>query len=443
MLKRMLLSICVFMLLAVAGNVGAAEFQSIGYQAISMGGAGVASSKGSYAPYYNPALLAKPRYGGEVTLGVGVGAREINLVDHIDELSRVDIDATFNELATLDYTTGPGGEIIVNTDTVRADVSTIKKELGALSTRNGLQLMPTLSLGVQAGKIGVGVFGMSESTAAAVIDENRLDVIYYETSLGEYLEYDEVADEVTVTTEDEYNARSIEYAINNETTYLDLTGIGYAEVPIAYGHQFNLPVGTLCVGGSFKIMPGNTYAAKVKIDTASEDISDELRDSEKSDVTWGVDLGLLYNLPDMNELSFGLVCKNLNSPEYKTVFGNKLGIDPQVRAGVAWNFLNDKLTLAIDMDLTTNESFIANYDTQNLGGGISFQPVSWFSIRGGVMENLKESDVGTILTAGMGLGTKWIQLDLAGQYATEKGEFDGEEIPRYSRVQLAFVSRWN
>lgn len=100
-------------------------------------------------------------------------------------------------------------------------------------------------------------------------------------------------------------------------------------------------------------------------------------------------------------------------------------------------------TLAFDLDLTTNETFIEGYDAQFAGGGISFHPVSWCSLRAGAMKNLKENDEGLIVTAGLGLGIKWFQLDLAAQMATKTGEYDGTEIPRYGRVQLAFVSKWN
>ena len=58
------------------------------------------------------------------------------------------------------------------------------------------------------------------------------------------------------------------------------------------------------------------------------------------------------------------------------------------------------------------------------------------------MENISESDEGIIYTGGFSLGTKWIQLDVAGQLSSKKGEFEGEEIPRYARVQVSLVSKW-
>ena len=55
---------CIFL----SVSVYAAEFQPLGFEALSMGGAGVASSKGSYAAYYNPALLAVPRHKIEISI---------------------------------------------------------------------------------------------------------------------------------------------------------------------------------------------------------------------------------------------------------------------------------------------------------------------------------------------------------------------------------------
>ncbi len=51
-----------------------------------------------------------------------------------------------------------------------------------------------------------------------------------------------------------YQTRSIEYAVNNGLTYLDVKAIGIAEIPVAYGHLFELSGGNLMVGGAVKYM---------------------------------------------------------------------------------------------------------------------------------------------------------------------------------------------
>ena len=72
-------------------------------------------------------------------------------------------------------------------------------------------------------------------------------------------------------------------------------------------------------------------------------------------------MGLLYKPPLLKSLSIGLVAKNLNTPEFDTASGNVLKADPLVRAGIAYDLLLDRLTLALDADLTKNETFIENY----------------------------------------------------------------------------------
>jgi hypothetical protein len=423
----------------------AVEFQPIGFESASMGGAGVASARGSYAPYYNPALLAEHKHGAQISLSAGVGMREVNVAEHIDRLADIDIDETIDLVETSTPIVSDS-KVYANLDTsARNNITTIKNELRALSGRNGLQIMPSVSLGIQAGNFGFGAYGVSEATAYAVIDPNRLDIIIQKNipAFGEtdYVEYDETTDEFTISSLSDYQASSLEYALEN-VTYLKLTGLAYLEIPIAYGHQFTTAWGKLNCGASFKIMPGYTYDATIKIDTESGDVDSELEDVEERDTSWGIDLGLLFKPTKLPKLSLGLVGKNLNTPEFDTATGDTLKVKPQGRAGLAYDFWGDRLTVAIDGDLTKNETFIPDYDSQFIGGGINFHPFSWLSLRCGAMQNIQESDDGTIYTAGLGFGLKWFQLDVTGQASDKKGEYEDEEIPRYARVQVALVSKW-
>lgn len=461
MLRQCLFCLSLFFIVCLALPVHAAEFQPLGYEAISMGGAGVASSKGSYAPYYNPALLAKKRHTVEISLSAGVGAREVNLVDSIDTLADIDLDETIEQLENINYnnitfsnydpsTFNPANppSISVGEDTAQLseDVTTIKKVLVSLSNKNGLALMPNVALATQIGSFGLGVYGIGEASAYAVVDPLRTDLIVnlnetYQGGQSVYVELDNDTNSIVLSTEEQYNQRSLDVALSSGTTYLVLDGLIYTEVPVAYGMTIPSVPGTLSIGGSAKFMSATTYHGEVSIDTESGDISDELEDYEESDSTIGLDLGALYTPPMLSSLTLGLVAKNLNSPEFKRV-GGTTSIDPQIRAGVAYD-LGNTLSLAFDLDLTANETYIKGYDAQFMGGGVSFHPASWFSLRGGAMTNIQESDEGLIFTAGLGLGLKWLQLDLAAQMSSKSGEFDGTEIPRYTRVQLSFVSKWN
>jgi len=417
-----------------ASALHAAEFQPLGSEAMSMGGAGVAAAHGSFAAYYNPALLARHRTGGEFALSGGIGIREINLVDAIDDLADIDLDESFDRYVA---SPTPGGAV---PDDLRGDVDLVLRHVRSIADANGLQLMPTFALGAQVGNVGFGAYGISELTAHAIIDRSRTEFIV--EAGGRYFGYNEADGTYLETTLADYEAHSLEYAVNNHLTYLQLTGLIYAEIPIAYGHAFETALGELDVGGSLKAMPGRTYGLLIDIDTSSDDIADDLEESAKDATAFGVDAGVLFRPDACGTLAVGLVGKNLNTPAFATATGGTLEVKPQVRAGVALDCFDDLLTLALDLDLTSNETLIPGLDSQFIGGGASFHPASWFSVRGGAMVNMADSNDGTILTGGIGLGLKWFQLDIAGQVSTESGTYDGQDIPRYARAQVAIVSKW-
>ena len=437
--KRVIVIIGVGILLFTLGRLSsgfAVEFQPIGFEALSMGGAGVAQAKGSFCVYYNPALLAESHKGVEISFSVGIGAREINLVDHIDTLADIDITSTLDRIVD----NAPSGS---NSTEDRNNITTIKNELRDIAQINGLQLMPTASVGVRIGSIGLGVFGVSEGSAYAVIDSNKLDIIVKKTISGtdQYFKYDEGSDTYSLSTQNKYESKSLEYALNNDLTYLQLTGLAYTEVPLAYACQIKTPLGAVSLGAAIKYMYAITYDNKIKIDTESGEIEDVSKEADKRDDDWGIDVGLLYRPPAIQNLLIGITAKNINQPEFATIKGDKYKLDPMVRAGVSWGLVN-KISFAFDVDLTKNDTFLPGYASRYVGGGVNIHPTSWISLRAGLMDNVEESREGVVYTAGIGFGLKWAQIDISGQYSSKSGEYNGQTIPRYGRVQIALVSKW-
>jgi len=432
--RSLLVSLLIAGIVLVARPCRAVEFAPIGSEAMSMGGAGVASSRGAYAPYYNPALLAQRNNTVEVSLAVGAAVRELNLAEHIDTLSDLEIDEDFDILSG-NITTPVSAERLRQ---ALDDIDLFRAELGRISRLNGLQAMPGLNLGCQVKDFGFGIYGVSDVAAGAIIDPDHLDIIVEEG--GQYFSYDSGA--AQITTQADYEAHSLEYALDNKLTCLNLTGLVYLELPIAYGRRLDTPYGTLDLGGSFKIMPGYTIYKDISIDTESGDVNDDLDDNEKRSTSWGVDIGLLFTPAAAEKLSLGLVAKNLNTPRFDTKGASDLKVKPQVRMGAAYSFLEGKLTAALDIDLSRNETFIPDYDAQYIGGGVNYRPMNWLTLGAGLMQNLAGNDEGTILTLGFGIGPKWLQLDLGAMASTRSSEVSGSSIPRYAKVQLALNSRW-
>lgn len=437
-----------------------AGFQTLGMQATSMGGAGVAYSSGSYAAYYNPALLAVHKNGLEISLAPRIAIRENNLADHIDTLADIDIEGTLDGLSGVQFDTASligainGGSVTaINLPAGFAqadqDLETIQTELLALSEGNSLEIMPGASLGVQVGSLGLGVFGLSDFAASAVVDTQRLDIIVPVTANGTtyYVEYNPTLNTFTARNQQYYNQHSLHYALdfdgqNHRTTTITMSGIAYVEIPVAYGYQLKTAGGNLNIGGSFKIMSGRTFKLLKPIGTESGDILEDIKNSDKTTTTFGLDAGVLFNPAGLENLSIGMVMKNFNNPKFDYIDGTQLEVKPQVRIGAAYSTLFDRLTFAMDMDLTKNESLVPGLTERYIGGGVDFHPFSWFSVRAGVMKSLQKNQEGIIPTAGLSFGAKWFQFDIAGQYSSKKGSYSDQKVPRYGSIQASFISRW-
>jgi hypothetical protein len=108
-----------------------------------------------------------------------------------------------------------------------------------------------------------------------------------------------------------------------------------------------------------------------------------------------------------------------------------------IRAGVSIDPLS-WLTIAADWDLTKNETVLIDQKSQVLGGGIELHPLTWFKVRCGAYENLADTESGIVPTAGLTVGTKWVNLDIDGAMALKKEKFKDTDYPKEARVQLNF-----
>lgn len=415
--------------LLVASTVSAMQFQTLGFKSVSMGGAAVASSAPSLAVYNNPALLAKSKSGVEISLGAGASYQDYGAgasTKALDDSGFLDVvDKADNGYETL----------------TQEDINTLIKGKNIIvgMDGDGVGINPQGYFGVQIHNFGFGVFASSDVTASAVVDQQHDQLIFKDNKNGAYYGINDQGVRY-VSNETQYDYQSIEYAINNGLTYLDVRGIIVAEVPVGYARSFATSYGEVLVGGSLKYMRGYTYTQKYKIDNSNETENDSKKDKTSNAV--GVDLGFAFVPTNIKDLTLAIVAKNLNAPEFDFVTGQKVKVDPQIRLGVAYD-ITQSLEVAADCDISSNKTFIKNFRSQMLGGGLNWHPTSWFSLRGGIMKNIDSSDnAGLTYTAGLGAGIKWFEIDLAGQYASKTESIDGTTVPEYAKVNLAIVSKW-
>jgi len=425
-------------LVAILGlsALNAGEFHALGGNSMSMGGAGVASASGSLAGYYNPALLTQKK-GVEVSIGAGLGIRESNIGEQINTLSEMNLNDVVDRIANNAQDGIPKSGQNNPDDT--ANIVKAKEILKSIGDENGISIMPSAHLGVQYNNMAIGLYLTSDIAVSTNIDKNHLALSVKDN--GDYFLYNPERDEYSTIDEAEYIKNSLEYALDNKLTTIDVTGLALTEVPVSYAHAFDMPMGELSVGGSVKLMHGTTYTQTMDIDDKDATNEDSLKENQQDSDNIGLDLGLLFKPAALSSLTVGLVAKNINAPTFDKANGGEVKADLQLRTGLQYS-LNDKIEFAGDLDLTSNKTLIKGYDSQMLGGGVNYHPVSWFALRGGLMQNLANSNDGVVYTAGIALGLQQFQLDVSAQMSSNTGEYDGDSIPKYAKVNVALVSRW-
>jgi len=433
MLIRQALSITTILMLTLTSSY-AIKFETLGYRSISMGGAAVANSSGSFAAYNNPALLAKTPYSVEVTLGAGVSEYDHGALASIKELEDLGFQETIDNLPD-DLNDLPiserkklleGTDVIVNMNATAVTVA------------------PQASLSAQVYNFGLGLFSSSDATGIAVVDENMTNLIFADT--GSSTGYSKINDDLSISesTQTEYDQSSVQAAIDQGSTYLDVKGVALVEVPLAYGHNFESKIGNIMIGGALKYMQAITYIDHMKVDASGEVAGAHVK-KDKTSGNIGIDIGLAYQPALSYDLTFGLVAKNLNSPEFDFADDTTFKVAPLVRAGIAYNIF-ESLQIAADLDLTSNKTLYNDIESQMIGGGLNYEPftdIFALSLRAGLMQNLHSGDkAGLIYTAGVGIGVKWFQLDLSGEMSGNSNTVQDVTVPQYAKVNIALISRW-
>ncbi len=234
---------------------------------------------------------------------------------------------------------------------------------------------------------------------------------------------------------------------NNRSTML-ARGFGVVEVPVSYGRAIN---DNLSVGITLKGMYGTVTGTKVWFfdDDSTEAAFDSASDNAESSFNFGLDLGLLYRIPNFQ---FSVVGHNLNSPKFSgftdtiTIeddMGNPLftedlkipdvRIDPQVTIGAAF-IPNERFSLEANLDTLEIGTLLDGYNIQRLscGGEVDF----WLlAFRLGAYKNLAADWADWVATAGVGLNLYAFRIDIGGAYGLgDTATVEGQDVPTEARL---------
>jgi hypothetical protein len=460
-----------------------------------MGGTGVATVDDVPAHYYNPAVygffsyaappveqsdkgpfsvdnnaLYRKDFGGAIDFSFGARIHK-DFVQHVDTLRKYNDNGTFDSLGQNGITSQADASALVE----------VANALGNLSAPdNAFTIDMNAGVAVRVGHFGLGVRAFSQAAArlqsldlvnlginaslAAGQADSELSAITV-TGTGSILTTAQInqltaggysnasinninalaaqagipADQTQLMVDTLVSVNSGHTGtLDDNTSAARIYGAGILEIPLSYGHAINEH---FAIGGNLKCMIGRVYGSDVLIfkDDAADQINDA-RDNYKQTVTWGLDLAVMFR---MRMLQFGLTARNLNAPSFDgptvgAIKYNDYTLDPAVIAGVAF-IPYETLSIAVDLDLTTNESILRNYDTQMLRLGGEWDIFRFFALRAGYSQNLAEDDVGALVHAGVGINLWAIRFDVAGAMSLDTTTYDGSEVPREARLsaQLA------
>lgn len=401
------------------------NFSPFHARSMAMGGTGVASARSSEATNYNPALLVQQAKEDDfefnyLALGV-IAADDDKLIDEIDDFDKSGIvdefDAAINSFnAAVD---------IDDLDAANLAIDDIVASLNELNDR-----LVSLDLKALRANFGAGIsvsfpgstwgfaFAVNSTASVAGIFDYRDEgvVTLYADGL------DALADDLLNNTEDPNDPSKPYYAIIEDLggsarlkdpsldSLARAVGMSVTDVSFSVARSFEFAKRTFSLAITPKLQYIHTvdYVA-LAVDEGNSglsDFQDEISDSIENDEDFNVDLSGAY---EYDAWMLGLSLRNLIARDVESALGNKFELDPSAHAGLAYR--GKHMVFSVDMDLTEQQGFISQLDTQFLAAGVEFKLPASINARLGYRYNLSNSDQ-ELITAG--LGFNWpVSLEIA------------------------------
>lgn len=329
----------------------AAPFTVYDARSAGMAGVGVASSHISSAPFFNPAMLAAQRFEDDFAVFAGVGILGADADGVLDDID--DFQAAM-------------------------DANNLGDAEDALRRADGKGLFVQANAAASVGFSGINWAGALSANAYAVAET--------------------WVDASSPTSHD---------------GTLEFNGLEVTEIGLSLGRKF----GDFSFGVTPKMMAVKSYTGSESLRDNIDDLGDVLDAiTEQGEVDHGsdlnVDLGMVYRLT--NRWQLGLVHRNAISQDYKNNKGETLSLEPQTRAGIAYN--GSVLTFGVDYDLVENDSLTDKGDkSQMLAAGAEIDIFDFLQLRAGYATNLADTRSKTLdqYSLGVGLQIIAVHVDIA------------------------------
>ena len=359
----------------------------------AMGGTGVASSTYGTAVLANPALMTKAQPDDDVSIilpAAGLQVTDKNkLVDKVDDLT--DSVDRYQDIANN-----------LNFANIATDYPKVQAAAGDLASQlRGIK--------------GNQAHGTAGAAFAVTVPNEVLPFAFVTKAYGTA----HISADVTQSDIDLLQGISdgtVNPLLVNQDS-LTSSALGRGAIVYDYGiavaHEFTIAGHPVSVGVTPKLQ--KTYLYNYSASVYNYDKSDFKKGRYKNDDTgFNLDAGVATDVGD--NWTLGLSAQNLISRDLDTKevngFKDTYQISPIVTPGVS--FHTERLTAALDVDVTPTKRFKTQDESQYAGVGAEYRLLSWLQLRAGYRADMKSNDT-NVYTAGFGLSPfNKVHLDLAG-----------------------------
>lgn len=470
MMKRSLLAVAVSALTSQA--VYAAPYMPMDARGMAMGNTGVASAKRAHAPAYNPSLLAQGSEKDDFAIllpQVGVQASdEQEIIDEAELLSddiiprfEKAVEGDENSIVALksiitDFINTQNSAPLENRlDEVGLSVDELDASLknisgNPLSANLGLnfalaipskKFAAALSIGGTAGISGRVNYSPDDSKLlTSYVGEVNGLIDFYNSINGNYtgqqlpqseiIDYNPFLEDGTTPNSNFLNLTDKAKDPNFSST-VQVVAVAIADIGISFAREFEFAGEKVAIGITPKLQKISTFHYADEVDGFDDVDSDTFKDTQQDYTRANLDIGASYRFGASEKWMVGLTGKNLlggefdyagvlvtpkksdgtptGAPAYK-LEGGSVELNPQFRAGVAYN--GEWTSIALDVDLVENDPVAFENPTQYAALGVELDVFSFLQLRAGYRTNMSVSgdDVASI---GVGLSPFGLHVDIA------------------------------
>lgn len=402
MRKSMLIKGVGSLLVLFSAQAAALPFNANDPRSLAMGGTGVASGTAANAGFMNPALLAASKDEEDFALELPIIGGSVydpdKVLDEVDNYQSGNYESNFDAAVTA-FTGAPTDDNKAKDVANQTDL--LQKQLLKMAdkTLQG-EVLAGFVVGIPSRRIGASLIADVWAVGGGVLNYEDKAVLDAMIVAGN-------TSAAALVANGTINASALD-------SNLQARGAVISELGVSLAREVDLFGTPVALGITPKYIKVTTFDYKVGVNSANFDANKGKKEYSGANL----DVGLAKDYK--NGWKTGVVAKNLISKEYETApyaspglvasAPAKIKVSPQVRAGIS--HATDWSTVALDVDLTTNDPVGFEKKSQYIGLGAELDVFDLLQLRIGYRHNMKDSNT-SIPTIGLGFSPFGAHLDFA------------------------------